>query len=179
MDELDESGPIEEDVRTTIEKELRFLWLMWAGCLSTVPTLLLVSMTIGRRVREDIMAGGDVLPRDVLSIFLIMGFAFPVAAYFLRKDLLAGRLRGFQKTEITSRTNKPVYLVRYRVGAYLAMVTSTAPGICGFSVYVFGGHAAIFYLLLGVAVLSILYYRPKRAELVAMIRRDKAKDGAL
>ena len=31
MDELDESGPIEEKVRTTIEKELRFLWLMWAG----------------------------------------------------------------------------------------------------------------------------------------------------
>jgi hypothetical protein len=53
------------------------------------------------------------------------------------------------------------------------------PGICAFGVYVFGGDAAMFYLLLGIATLSISYHRRKRGELIAMIGWGKAKDGVL
>ena len=177
MNECGESGLIEENERMEIEKVLRFLWLMWAGCMGTVPALLLVSLTIGRQLREDMMAGRR-LPTDVLCIFLIMGLGFPVAGYLLRKGLLAGKNTRFEKTiaEVASQTNKPVCLVRYRVGAYLAMVTSTAPAICGFGIYVVGGHVVMFYVLLGISVLSMAYHRPKRAEIIAMIGRERAKD---
>jgi hypothetical protein len=177
MNEWREEGLIGEDEKIEIQRVLRFLWLMWAGCLGTLPALLLVSLTIGRQLREDMMAGRH-LPRDVLSIFLILAFGFPVAAYLLRKDLIVGKIKGFkQRTEqVATRTNKPVYLVRYRVGAYLPMVASTAPAICGFGIYVVGGHAVMFFVLLGISVLSMAYHRPKRAEIIAIIRHEKSSD---
>lgn len=160
-------------------KELRFLWFVWAGCLATVLAFLLVSVTIARQLREDIMAERD-FSTACLSYFLILGFAFPLTAYLLRKSLIAGKPKDFKRSteQIATRTNKPVCLVRYRIGAYLSMVISIAPAVCGFGIYVCGGNAAFFYMLLGIATLSLAYYRPRRADIVAMIRRDKTQGQA-
>ncbi|MHC4084145.1 MAG: hypothetical protein ACYSU3_01530 [Planctomycetota bacterium] len=179
MSGLLEREAIEEKERVEIEKELRVLWLLWAGCFSTLLVLLLMCAGFGEKLRENIEVRPDFQINMFKAVFIVAGILSLALAYFLRRRFLAGKSRGFGNriVEMAFSSNKPAYLLKYRYGIFQPMAISVSPGFYGFVLFMIGGDALIFYLFLIIAALAALYHRPKKDEIIELLQKEKTKDG--
>lgn len=178
MDEWMAEQNLEESDRVAIEKELRLLWLLWAACLSVVPIVLIMSLTVAGPIREDMQAGSGG-PLGVITVGLSALAVFSVGlSYFLRRWFLAGRFKWIERQAVqaAAQRNRPVYLTKYFSAVYLPMAVAATPAICGFFLFVHGADTVIFYVLLVVAAFGLLYHRPKRHEILELLQKEKANE---
>jgi hypothetical protein len=171
---------LEETDRVAIDKELRFLWLMWAGTLGTVPVLLFMSLTFARDLRDSAAVAPNV-PLGVITAALSVLMVFSVfASFILRRLFLTGRFKFMQTqtAQTATSTNKPDYLAKYRVATFLPMTIAATPGFYGFILFVMGADLTFFYAFLVIAALAILYHRPRRDEIIHLLQSDKAQQSS-
>jgi hypothetical protein len=178
MSGLLEREAIEEKERVEIEKELRVLWFFWAGCSGALLVLLLMCAGFGEKLRENIEVKPDFPINMLKAVFIVAGILSLALAYFLRRRVLAGKSIGLENkaVEMLFSSNKPAYLLKYRYGIFQPMAISASPGCYGFVLFMLSGDALIFYLFLIISALGVLYHRPKKEEIIALLQKEKADD---
>jgi len=177
MKEWIEREFIEENDRIEIEKELRFLWILWGACLAVLLVLLFFCEAFGEKLRENIKVNSDVPLSLLRTLLLIVGLFSLVLAYFLRRFFLSGKFKGLENGtfKFPSSSNKPSYLVKYRSAIFLPMVIPVTIGFYGFLVYLLGGDSLTLYLFLIISAIGLLYHRPKKEEILDLLDKEKAK----
>ncbi len=133
----------------------------------------------GEKLRENIKINPDFPINMLKAVFMVVGILSLALAYFLRRRFLTGKTRGLENRiiKMAPSSNKPAYLLKYRCGIYLPMAISASPGFYGFVLFTLGGDALTFYLFLIISALGLLYHRPKKDEIVALLQKEKTKDG--
>jgi hypothetical protein len=177
MDGLLEREAIEEKERGEIEKELKILWLFWAGCFGALVVLLIMCVGFGERLQENI----DVRPDFPINIykgsFIVAALLSLVLAYFLRRRFLSGKSTSLENMAVGIMTSpsKPAYLLKYRCGTFTPMAISACPGFYGFVLFMVSGDTLTFYLFLIIAALGLLYFRPKKDEIISLLHKEKSQ----
>jgi hypothetical protein len=177
MNGLLEREVIEENERVEIGKELRILWFFWAGCFGFLFVLFLMCAGFGEKLRENIEVSPD-FPFNLLKgLFIVVVLISLVLAYFLRRRVLAGKSRGLENkaVEMLFSSNKPASLLKYRYGIFLPIAISACPGSYGFVLFMVGGDSLTFYLFVIISVLGLLYHRPKKEEIIALLQKEKTQ----
>jgi hypothetical protein len=168
-----EQEVLEEDERREVEKELRILWLLWAGNFGMLPVLLVMCLVFGDKMRENMKGEA---PVDLLmTVFLIVGLLSLVLAHFLRKRFLSGKLTFGQRPGRTDRAGlaRQSFAIRFRSGIFLPMVIPASIGIYGFLLFILGAETWIFYLFLVISAAGLVYHRPNKYEFIDWVQKEK------
>jgi len=164
---------LEEDERREVEKELRILWLLWAGNFGMLPVLLVMCLVFGDKMRENMKGGA---PVDVLmTVFLVVGLLSLVLAHFLRKRFLSGKLTFGQRPGRTDRAGlaRQSFAIRFRSGIFIPMVIPASIAIYGFLLFILGADVWVLYMFLVISAAGLVYQRPNRYEFIDWVQREK------
>lgn len=165
-----------------IDKGFIVIRLICIGLLIALGVYVVVANVLGEGMIND--------PGDPDDVFLIVGYVLCaigamilVAVYFIRKSVsnhqsIISRIAGFFSmtdisTAIVSGGNPHSAIGRYTGGMLICFGLIEALGIYGLVLFILNGNFLDLYLLVGVAILAQLYFRPKKQELINMATQLK------
>jgi hypothetical protein len=158
---------------TEINRTMRTLHILWIALMIS----LVIYLILGFVFLKDAVV--QTLAPEMFSILktVIYGFSLlaVIAAGFLRRLVLSGKI-------IKMKSNNPSVnplLSRYATGVILAMALSESGGIYGLTLYIIGRDIRDLVLLVLFSAAAMLYYKPKRAELAAMILEPPGEKGII
>ena|GEM_PF-4448956 len=176
MDGSTQEQMLSENDRRDIDKEMRLLWFLWAGNMGVPIAAVTVCHGSAASMGDKIPIRGD-FPLRILEIVLAAVGLFSLAiAYFLRKSLSAGKWEMFKKAaiEAAASSDKPPYLLRYRMNVYIPMAIPASLAIYGMVLFMFGAGYGIVYAFAIVSALGVFSQRPGREEIIHF-RRQHAR----
>lgn len=150
-----------------LDKGMRTMTVIWAAMLFSLVVYLLLATQIGATVKTALTP--DVL--DLLrTIFYLLAVAILCATRFVRRSVLAGKGVANQKA---SPTLSHPLLQKYLAAMLIALALSESVGIFGFVLFLLGGQTVDLYLLIGLAAVAMLAYRPRKDELLALAQEEQ------
>jgi len=127
---------------------------------------VLIYLVVGLYMKDKI---GVVMEKDVfekLRIALYMvSFATLIATKFIRKYILSRK--GHVQT-----AQHPV-LAKYTLAMIVSLAMSESIAIYGLLLFLMGKKQLDLYLLTFIAVAAMLYYRPKKEEIIEIIEEER------
>jgi hypothetical protein len=156
--------------KAEIDRTLRLLWVLWAGCLGEPIVLIVLAYVLGGTVRESVRPGDGLPIERMRAAFLGIALLVLVVSGVLRRHLLSSRFKGFKTVAGRSGVAPSVPLLgaEYMRRVCPSMVLAATPAILGFVLLLLGDSPAVFHLFVVPAILAALWHRPKPDELISL-----------
>ncbi|MCJ7772944.1 MAG: hypothetical protein MUP22_07410 [Desulfobacterales bacterium] len=164
--------PIEKEA---IDKGLIVQWIIWTAMLISLFFYVLICHLAGDQIRQNTNPDFPLeLFRRILYVVAIIEIFI---AYFLRKFMLNVRIGHISLMSLNSSlsSNQPAFMGRYTVAMLIALAISESIGIYGMILYFLGDSFNTLYTFIGVAAISMFFYRPKKEEIVLLANDMKVK----
>lgn len=111
----------------------------------------------------------DVL--DLLrTVLYVLSFIILLVTRIVRRLVLSGK--GVGTSRQTPALSNPL-LQKYLAAMMIALALSESIGIFGFVLFLVGKSAIDLYVLIGLAAVTMLVYRPRRDELLALAQEEQ------
>ena len=167
LDEFD----VGEDVLAAVGKEIRMLWLLWAGCFVTYPVFILVIVVLGDQVGKNEQIDANVV-NLLMLIFSVVAAGAIALSVFLRKKFASNKLRIVMDLIIKQGMgNKDNWRERLRIGMILCLALVQVAGVFGFLLCFLSGNYLLFGLFMVAGIGASIYHRPSREEAIGCYQK--------
>jgi len=155
-----------------LDKGWATIMIIWLALLGSLGVYLVVCMGIGDQLTIS-MAGSQV---EVFK-YALFGIAVMTlfGAYFLRKFLLKN-IAGMPGTGRQTASHPAIG--KYTVVIVIVMALLESIGIYGVVLFLVSKDAVSLYQLVVLSATGMLYFRPKKAELIDLAEKMKSADSA-
>jgi len=146
-------------------KELLRLKIIWFGMLGS----LAIYLIIGLRIATNIQASMDKSTFGVIKTALYL-FTFVIIAItrYIRRFILSGKSQYGQAIQ----NFQPLTLQKYTTTIIIAWALLESIGIFGLVLFLLGKNPMDLYLLILISAAAMLWYRPKKDDLINLTRGD-------
>ena len=147
------------------EKGFRVLWIIWAAMLGSLFIYVFICHQWGDQLRPTMSPN---FPLDLMRKILYGIALFTLLlTHFVRKLILVRRARETQPVSSLApgTTNQPTLLAKYSIAMIVSLALSESIGIYGFMLFLLGDSFQTLHIFIGLSVIAMFYYRPKREEL--------------
>jgi len=161
----------EQEEMKQLETGWRVVFLIWGAILASLGIYLVVCMIIEKELQINI---DPKLPLEKIKYALFgVSFITLFLVHYLRKFLL----RTISSNVISSQTSSPQHPA---VGKYLVTVIITSAllesiGIYGVVLFFLAKDTSSLYQLLIISAAAMLYFRPRKDELLNIVAQMKAQ----
>ena len=151
--------------KEAIEKGFSSVLIIWGAMLASLFIYVFISHVAGDQIRQTQNSG--------IPIALMRNILFGIAAaelvltYYLRKKMLTGRPEG-PTSDIPLKSDQPKPLARYTTAIIVSLAICESIGIYGLMLFLLGDEYQTLYIFIGVAAIAMVFFRPKREELVEL-----------
>ncbi len=162
-----------------IDRGLIVIRLIWIGLIIALGVYIVIANILG----EGMISDSDETFVIVGYVLYTIGAMMLALVYFLRKSItnhksLFSRLSGFVSmtdisTIIVSGGNPQSAIGRYVGGLLICFGWIEAVGIFGLVLFIVNGNFLDLYLLVGIAIVAQLYFRPRKQELIDLTTQLK------
>ncbi len=167
-----------------IDKAFPRIRLIWIALLASLGAYVILVNLLGPVLGLVPMVSDSSIAATAKYGYGLYGIALAelIVAYFFRRSLMAeqgskerraDRLESMFGAPATTEATGgvPEAITIYRSGMLLCMGLSEAVALCGFMGFMVRADYLQFYLLTAVSLGALLYFRPKKEEMVAMADR--------
>ena len=162
--------------RSTNEKGLQTLWIIWAAMVGS----LLVYLFLCHQFSEDIrQAGSYDIPLGLIrNILYVAALVTLFLANFIRKRMLARPFAtsGAGLFEPGAVSNKPSLLAHYTTVVIVSLALCDSIGLFGLVLFMLGDSFRTLHIFIGISALAMYFYRPKREEIETVAIAMQTKD---
>jgi len=152
-----------------INKGWLTLNIIWSAMLIS----LFIYLFVGLYVEDKINIPMEKKTFDILKNTLyVVSFAALIATKYIRKLVLAGKGLNKVPQQPIQNTQHPA-LARYTTAMIIALAMSESIGIYGLILFFLGKNKWDLYLLILISAAAMLYYRPKKEEVISMAKELK------
>jgi hypothetical protein len=169
---------LEVQEEEAIDKGMVTLWVIWAAMLGSLLLYIFICHQPGVGFKS---AEGFDVPLGLLrSILFGMSAVALFIAYFMKRFVLSARsgLSKSKPVEHMVRWNAPPLFAKYATAVIISLALSESIGIYGFVLFLLGDSFQTLYTFMVVSALAMLFYRPKREELVKLAMAYSKRDGS-
>jgi hypothetical protein len=155
-----------------INKGWLTLNIIWAAMLISV----FIYLFVGLYTEDKISIPMEKNIFDILrNTLYIVSFVTLIATKYIRKLVLSGKgLSNVKKVYQQSNQNiQHPALARYTTAMIIALAMSESIGIYGLILFFLGKNQLDLYLLILISAAAMLYYRPKKEEVISMAKELK------
>jgi hypothetical protein len=150
-------------------KELRSARLIWGVMFSTLPIYVGICHVLGQDLAVD---AGPNFPQGLLEKILCgVAVGMIMIAGFLRKLMLKAAKNGVgtRLFKSTTMSEAPTISAKYISAVIVSLALAESSAIYGVILFILGSGVHILYLLVGLAAVAMIIYRPKCEELAAFL----------
>lgn len=142
-------------------RELSKLRLIWFGMLGS----LVIYLIVGFQVATNIQVSMDKSTFGVLkTVLYLFTFIIIVMTRYIRRFILSGKGQYGQAPQ----NFQPLTLQKYTTTMIVAWALLECIGIFGLVLFLLGKNPTDLYLLLIISAAAMLWYRPKKDELISL-----------
>lgn len=150
-----------------LDKGLRTMTVIWAAMLVSLALYLFIAMQIGETIK--VAMAPDLL--DILrTVFYVLSFVILLVIRIVRRLVLSGK--GVGASRQLSALSDPL-LQKYLAATMIALALAESIGIFGFVLFLVGKSAIDLYVLIGLAAVTMLVYRPRKDDLLALAQEEQ------
>ncbi len=146
-------------------RELLKLKVIWFGMLGSLAIYLFVGLQIGTNIQASMDRSTFTVLKTVLYLFT---FVIIAITRHIRKFILSGKGQYGQATQ----NFQPLTLQKYITTLIVAWALLESIGIFGLVLFLLGKNPMDLYLLILISAAAMLWYRPKKDELINLTRGD-------
>lgn len=156
---------VEAQEKVAIDKGMQTLWVIWAAMLGS----LLIYVFVGHQLGEGLMGDkGAELPIGLLrKICAVLAAGALLTGYYLRSTMLKGRSGAARSATIrrAAALNQPPFVTQYTSIVIVTLALAESIGIYGLLLFLLGAGFKTLYTFIGISVLAMVFFRPKREEI--------------
>jgi F0F1-type ATP synthase membrane subunit c/vacuolar-type H+-ATPase subunit K len=149
-----------------MDRAMMTLKIIWFAMLLSLAVYLLAGLLGAPGISASMSGEAFSVLRTVLYV---VGFATLIAAGTLRKLLCAG----ISRTGGPDPAPQPVSLPKYTTAVIISLALCESVGIYGLVLFFLGKNSLDLYLLLGVSAAAMIYYRPRKDELLTLLQETR------
>jgi len=146
-------------------KELLRLKVIWFGMLGSLAIYLIIGFQIGANLKVSMDKSIFTVVKTVLYLFTLI---IIVITRYIRRFILSGKGQYGQATQ----NFQPLTLQKYTTAMIVAWALLESIGIFGLVLFLLGKNPMDLYLLILISAAAMLWYRPKKDELVSLARKN-------
>ncbi|MFC1884378.1 hypothetical protein ACFL2O_06395 [Thermodesulfobacteriota bacterium] len=160
---------LNQDEMKVLEKGMMTLWIIWGAIFISLFIYIFISHTLGEEIRKGGSEGIDLpLFRNIL---MAVGIFEIFAIYILRKFMLP---KGPDISAADAQGGSSVFdpagaVALYTRATIITLALAEGIGIYGLVLFFLGDSFEVLYLFMAVSAALMIYYRPKRDELEAVL----------
>jgi len=154
------------------EERLLTFWIMWAGFFASLFFYVLICHLAADEIR---LTASPNIPLDLIRNLLYgVSICTLLLTPFLRKFMLAKRSGGSGPTSLKSQlnSNQSSPISKYATAMVVSLAFSESIGVYGFLLFLLGDSFRTLYIFVGISVIGMFFYRPKREELETLAMRE-------
>lgn len=159
---------MEDQEEKDIKKGMRSIWMIWLGILSS----LYIYVKIGHFEQPGMPYLSEAnLPLDLIKyIFYGLSIIIFVVTFYIRKDMLSAKSGKTDEKiiERAAKMNKPAAVMKYTGAVVVSIALAELIGIFGVVFFFISGDLETLYSLIGVSAVTMIYFCPKKKELIAV-----------
>ncbi len=151
-----------------IKKGMRIIWIIWFAILYSL--YLYVKICHLQQSELPYLSEAN-LPLEPIK-YVLYGLSVIVLfiTYYIRKSMLSKQSSKSEEKIIqrAAKMNKPASGVKYTGAVVVSIALSELIGIFGFVFCFISGDFKTLYYLVGISALAMIYFCPKKKELLAV-----------
>ncbi len=148
-----------------LDKELLRLRVIWFGMLGSLVIYLIIGLQIGTNIQASMDKSTFGVLKTLLYLFTLV---IIVMTRYIKKFILSGKDQFGQPIQ----NPQPLTLQKYTTVMIVAWALLECIGIFGLVLFLLGKNRTDLYLLLIVSAVAMLWYRPKKDELISLARKN-------
>lgn len=146
-------------------KEFLKLKVIWFGMLGSLGIYLFIGLQIGTNIQASIDKSTFGVLKTVLYLFTLI---IIVITRYIGRFILSGKGQYGQATQ----NFQPLTLQKYTTVMIVAWALLECIGIFSLVLFLLGKNPTDLYLLIMISAAAMLWYRPKKDELVSLARKN-------
>ncbi len=146
-------------------KELLKLKVIWFAMLGSLVIYLIVGLQIGTNIQASMDKSTFGVLKTLLYLFTLV---IIVMTRYIKRFILSGKDQFGQPIQ----NPQPLTLQKYTTVMIVAWALLECIGIFGLVLFLLGKNRTDLYLLLIVSAVAMLWYRPKKDELISLARKN-------
>jgi len=158
-----------------IDKNMLTLWIIWAAMLGSLAMYVIIAHLMGDEIGRN--ANPDFPVEMMRRILYLVSAIELLIAYYLRKFMLSGRIKGLGMTPTGAgaiNSKQPPYLAKYSITMIISLALSESIGIYGLLLFLLGDNFNTLYTFIGVSAIAMYFFRPKRYEIEMLAKTAAA-----
>lgn len=148
-----------------LDRELSKLKIIWFGMLGSLALYLIIALQVAPNIQVSLDKSIFNVVKTVIYLFTLI---IIVITRYIRRFILSGKSQQGQGIQ----SFQSLTLQKYTTVMIVAWALLECIGIFGLILFFLGKNSTDLYLLLIVSAVAMLWYRPKKDELVSLARND-------
>lgn len=148
-----------------LDRELSKLKIIWFAMLGSLALYLIIGLQVAPNIQVSMDKGIFSVLKTVFYLFTLI---IIVITRYIRRYILPGK--GQQGQAI--QNFQPLTLQKYTTVMIVSWALLESIGIFGLVLFFLGKNPMDLYLLLVISAIAMLWYRPKKDELISLSRKD-------
>lgn len=148
-----------------LDRELSKLKIIWFAMLGSLGLYLIIGLQVAPNIQVSMDKGIFNVLKTVLYLFTLI---IIVITRYIRRFILPGKTQQAQPIQ----NIQPLTLQKYTAVMIASWALLESIGIFGLVLFFLGKNPMDLYLLLVISAIAMLWYRPKKDELISLTRKD-------
>jgi len=148
-----------------LDRELSRLKIIWFAMLGSLLVYLIIGFQIGANLKVSMDKSIFTVVKTVLYLFTLI---IIVITRYIRRFILPGKGQNGQATQ----SFQPLTLQTYTTVMIVAWALLEGIGVFGLILFLLGKNPMDLYLLIMISAAAMLWYRPKKDELINFFRKS-------
>ena len=148
-----------------LDRELSRLKIIWFGMLGSLALYLIIALQVAPNIQVSLDKSIFNVVKTVIYLFTLI---IIVITRYIRRFILSGKSQQGQGIQ----SFQSLTLQKYTTVMIVAWALLECIGIFGLILFFLGKNSTDLYLLLIISAVAMLWYRPKKDELVSLARND-------
>ncbi len=148
-----------------LSRRLSTLKVIWFGMLGVLAVYVFIGLSIAKDVHVSIDKSTFGVIKTLLYLFTLVVI---IITRYASRFILPGKGQSGQATQ----NFEPMTLQKYTTAIIVAWALLDCIGIFGLVLFLLGKNLMDLYLLIAVSVAAMFWYRPKKDDLVNLVRKN-------
>jgi hypothetical protein len=163
---------LSQSEKEALNKGMIIMWILWSALVVSLFIYVLICHLA--QYRPGNIFNAVISLENFKNILYIVSIITLIISYFVRKAALV--VRSSSTRPLASNTSIiPAITGKYTVAMITALAFSESIGIYGLVLFFMGDSFQTLHTFIGVAVLAMFFYRPKREEIETLANDMKMK----
>ncbi len=148
-----------------LDRELSRLKIIWFGMLGSLALYLIIGLQIAPNIHISMDKNAFSVLKTVLYLFTLI---IIVITRYVKRFVLSGKNQQGQGIQ----NFQSLTLQKYTTVMLISWALLEAIGIFGLVLFFLGKNRTDLFLFIAISAVAMLWYRPKKDELVSLARND-------